>query len=1122
MGDELGTLDSVVYFGVIAVLLMLIVFGLEHGSFWRWHRYWYLHTLKNSVDLRRWEKRYARLSIVKRSRNTSPVEVFTNGERRDLIEVLRQRLLKHHNDSYRVFVLGSPGSGKTTSLERLVYELAHDATRRLGFTLPMPVLIRLGLATKSEPVSLIAEALGNAVKGRSGEVLEHRAERLLAEGHLLVCFDALDEVSGKLREDMLSELQKFLKSERYSSVPIVISVRSRQDPSGRFVSLPVLEIQDLSDKAVKALIRAYESEEDTEREIWERLDKQNLLGEGELGRNPYWLQLMLESKVFHGSKGQILDEAVDRLLQRELREKPDMGRLYSQIPDAEIQARLTKDALAALAEEMSHQHLRSIFENDALSILTAVLENRWKNIPIKAHDVLGLARDAQLISYRSEFLYFSHRLVQEFLSAWSLKEREKELTSIYLKSLIQDSDWWETLLMLGSLVQDQNQFACNVLGDGLDVQQCFLAVTLIKVTGEHDSLTVKRVTDFFADSLGTGLTPEHKEAAKVLINIAEPAVFDALDRVARDKKKINGQAILVYMGELGAGSQYAAELVIQHLSDNLFRNSAIEALIHIGSKAIDPLVTVLEEENPWVRRAAIEALGKIGGVGVVALLVELLNDSDVRRAAIEALGQTGDSSAVAPVVESLRDPDLRIVAIEALCRIGDPAVAFLIEAIKDFNVRRVAVGALGQIGDYAVAPLIEALREENPWVRMAAVEALGQTGNSSAVAPLVEALRDEEPSIRSTAIKSLGEIGDARSVATLIKALGDGNMRMTAIKALGQTGDVSAVAPLVEALTHENLRRSAIEALGEIGDAGAVAPLVETLRDEDCWVREAASMALGKIGDPSAVAPLAEALRDEDSRVRRAATEALGEIGDARAVVPLVEALRVLDIQKVASKALGRIGDAAFAPLVEALSDDREWVLKAVIEALGETGDARAVAPLVELLRNKYSLVRSAVIKALGEIGDARAVAPLVEVLRDEDSWERGAAIKALGNIGDIGAFAPLVEAIRDENSAVSRAAIEALGKIGDARMVAPLIEGIRDEDPRVRRATIEVLGEIGDARAVAPLVEALRDFDLRRVAIEALVRIGEAAYAPLNEALKDENPWVREAAIEARNRLIE
>jgi hypothetical protein len=108
----------------------------------------------------------------------------------------------------------------------------------------------------------------------------------------------------------------------------------------------------------------------------------------------------------------------------------------------------------------------------------------------------------------------------------------------------------------------------------------------------------------------------------------------------------------------------------------------------------------------------------------------------------------------------------------------------------------------------------------------------------------------------------------------------DSRVRMEAVEALGDIGDSRAVDPLIEALSDEDetVRWKAAVALGDIADPKAVDPLIGALKDEHYWVRKDAARSLGDIGDPRAVYPLIDALKDDDSLVRTAAAEALDKI----------------------------------------------------------------------------------------------------------------------------------------------------------------------------------------------------------------------------------------------------
>ena len=83
----------------------------------------------------------------------------------------------------------------------------------------------------------------------------------------------------------------------------------------------------------------------------------------------------------------------------------------------------------------------------------------------------------------------------------------------------------------------------------------------------------------------------------------------------------------------------------------------------------------------------------------------LLNDqsSGVRRAAAEALGRIGDASALEPLTAALKDASwsVRAAVAEALGHIPDPRAADSLSAAtrdRDLNVRQAAIDSLAALG----------------------------------------------------------------------------------------------------------------------------------------------------------------------------------------------------------------------------------------------------------------------------------------------------------------------------------------------------------------------------------------------------------------------------------------
>jgi HEAT repeat protein len=186
----------------------------------------------------------------------------------------------------------------------------------------------------------------------------------------------------------------------------------------------------------------------------------------------------------------------------------------------------------------------------------------------------------------------------------------------------------------------------------------------------------------------------------------------------------------------------------------------------MGEDAVPALLEGLRSECAGVRAGAARTLGGIRVRAAAAkkpfgipdrrasqALIETLKDGDsaVRRACIEALGRMRDKAAVEPLVqyltdgpqdESWRAPE---AIAEALRRIGDDtAIELLISlmvANRDPAVRARCARALGSMKDRrAVESLIAALEDSAPAVRKESAWALGYVGDKSVIEPWTTAL----------------------------------------------------------------------------------------------------------------------------------------------------------------------------------------------------------------------------------------------------------------------------------------------------------------------------------------------------------------------------------------------
>ena len=245
---------------------------------------------------------------------------------------------------------------------------------------------------------------------------------------------------------------------------------------------------------------------------------------------------------------------------------------------------------------------------------------------------------------------------------------------------------------------------------------------------------------------------------------------------------------------------------------------------------------------------------------------------------------------------------------------------------------------------------------------------------------------------------------------------------------------------------------------------------------------------------PEQVVPkLMQKLSDPDGGVRSAVVAALGEIDDPRAVQALIRILREDPVDEVRAAAA--------------------W-------ALGEIEDPAAVPQLIETLRNDVcEVTRKNAAWALGQIEDARAVEALGAALQDSDQEVRHTAMWALGEIESPAAVPSLIAALDSNDPEVRHTAAWALGQIEDPRAVDGLVRALRSNDPETRQTAAWALGEIESPAATAALLPLVADgvAEVREAAVHALAQIEDPAAAPaMARALTDANADVRAVAAHA------
>jgi HEAT repeat protein len=535
--------------------------------------------------------------------------------------------------------------------------------------------------------------------------------------------------------------------------------------------------------------------------------------------------------------------------------------------------------------------------------------------------------------------------------------------------------------------------------------------------------------------------------AAVLIKFGDLAVdpmITALGSASNLNVRVWAAQVIGKLGDVRASPSLLARI---HDRSDALRTSVTNALGDLRDpRAVRPLIdSVLRDPSATVRAQSAVALGRIGDISAVPLLVAALGDTEhwVRLRALEAIESVAPNDTSALEI-ALADPnrEVRFRAALALDRLGMLEQAFAdlggdddlrIVAAQD---RLIAVGRAGLSERF-----IGHVEDPDPHVRARIVTVLGAVANPAHVAALVKRLSDADKDVRIAAIEAIASIGNDASASALLAVMRDGVPAESALATaalLRHEPDVLAtIQPqLTQLLGHQrdDVRAASVQLLAVVPGEAIDDQLRAALFDRFVDARLAAVRALGSRRVAAAVDEIGEALQSTVSVLRIAAAEGLGAIGGPRAIQLLVAAMPHAydDFRDAVCAALAGFGWDAVYPAFDVLLASEETTARlGLVWMLGKTEDARAIPFLRMLLREPEPKVRSAAAGALGKFADPEAAEVVAEAAADPNPFVRAAAARSLGAL-----HAPVTvvaQLLADPDSFVRNRAALSLGRIGGA-----------------------------------------------------------------------------------------
>jgi len=408
--------------------------------------------------------------------------------------------------------------------------------------------------------------------------------------------------------------------------------------------------------------------------------------------------------------------------------------------------------------------------------------------------------------------------------------------------------------------------------------------------------------------------------------------------------------------------------------------------------------------------------------------------------------------------------------IETLGRDGslDELAGWL--AHDDWQVRRSAAEAFvaraSSLPDESLGPIVRLLfdgvaSEDNAGLRSASLEALTRfapriTGH------LLAELESGEEDVRVMLAPVVGETGCGEAVLALtgLARGANANVATAAIIGLGKTNCRDAVQPLIHILGGNDfwVVFPAIESLGVLGDPSAVAPLASRLDDE--LLGSTALAALVQIGDPRAAEAIAHRLFG-GGPLRIDFVDALSRIATDSPTPVLAGAARA----SVIGAFRAHYDPDRFDELAE-LSQAGSWRTESALEALGWTGDARAL-PVLLVALGRPRVQASAAIGLATLLADRAVVAELQQFHDRLSTPIREELARALAASAPVEAAALLADLLTCDDDATVREAAALAGDLADRLPSCAMSDPVR-----VGQVVERLAGsiQIATREAMAPL----------------------------------------------------
>lgn len=424
--------------------------------------------------------------------------LLKNQERYTLADYVTSELNKENN---KFIVYSGAQAGKTTELKNLCWELQES-----GLFMPVSYEVKSSYDLKQEDMP---------------------QSRWIDGKEVVVIIDALDEINGKEREDLLKTINSYAHDN--PDMKMVLSCRSNYRRDDQLNAFHELFIESMSYEDIKAHINNKVGGGNT---LWKMIAEQELL---DFAKQPFFLNVLIdaykEEKVLPKDRNGLYRLFIEKSYNKEKKEKGTL-----------LEYRTNSEEMIAMLERVAVA--MSLMNRQTLSELefSKCLDNDMQKIEE--------CRRYSIIKYEDDVYSFAHNAFREWLTATYLHSRglakAKQLASLPNGRI--KPEWYNIIMLwMGMYGHDEKER----IQENID----WLRVASMDLIIYADSSSLDRDTK---DNIFISILQEYKNLGIRMSNILTD---DYRDMLNFGQSKTTIEYIADELKEAEPGTAYYADLM---------------------------------------------------------------------------------------------------------------------------------------------------------------------------------------------------------------------------------------------------------------------------------------------------------------------------------------------------------------------------------------------------------------------------------------------------------------------------------------------------------------------------------------------------------------------------------